>query len=99
MNEIRTVFVCGQLGRMDELWLPTLRTDTPQQGIELAVKLSRLGMMLSQVSEEISQASWSSKNFTPAESIAAAHVIAVNFQTIAIANEWWRQLRTRARSR
>lgn len=72
---------------MDELWLPTLKTDTPQAGFELAVKLSRLGMMVSQSSEESPPA----QRPGPAHLIAAAHVIALNFQTIAAANDWWRR--------
>lgn len=75
---------------MDEVWLPTLETDTPQEGIELAVKLSRLGMMLSQTSNHIDNDSRAAKNLSPAQLIAAAHVIALNFQTIAAANDWWR---------
>jgi len=33
---------------LDESWLPTLNTNTPQKGFELAVKLSRLAVMVSQ---------------------------------------------------
>jgi hypothetical protein len=74
---------------LDEIWLPTLSTNTPQEGFELAVKLSRLAVMVAQ--------SYDSQP-TPiqrdggSEVIGAAHVIALNFQTIAAANDWWRHL-------
>lgn len=72
---------------LDEVWLPTLNTNTPQEGFELAVKLSRLTIMLAQ----------SYDNDTPMQRddasplIGAAQVIALNFQTIAAANDWWRR--------
>jgi hypothetical protein len=75
---------------MDDLWLPTLKTDTPQEGIELAVKLSDLGFMLCQSSDESCQASRATDKYTRSQLIAAAHVIALNFQTVAAANDWWR---------
>jgi Hexameric tyrosine-coordinated heme protein (HTHP) len=73
----------------DEIWLPTLNTNTPQEGFELAVKLSRLALMVAQSYDDDSQR-------TPIQQdrafqlIGAAHVIALNFQTIAAANDWWR---------
>jgi hypothetical protein len=75
---------------MDDLWLPTLKTDTPQEGIELAVKLSDLGYMLYQSSDDGRQGPRTSEKYTRSQLIAAAHVIALNFQTIAAANDWWR---------
>jgi hypothetical protein len=72
---------------LDETWLPTLSTNTPQEGFELAVKLSRLAVMVAQSCDDDSQP------VQPGDSsqlIGAAHVIALNFQTIAAANDWWR---------
>jgi hypothetical protein len=83
---------------MDDIWLPTLQTDSPQEGIELAVKLSRLGMMLSQSSNDIDKESRGSKTLSSAQLIAAAHVIALNFQTIAAANDGWRHESARRNS-
>jgi hypothetical protein len=79
----------------DDLWLPTLKTETPQEGIELALKLSDLGYMLCQSSDESLQASRTNEKYTRSQLIAAAHVIAVNFQTIAAANDWWRHRTSR----
>jgi hypothetical protein len=76
--------------KKNDLWLPTLKTDTPQDGIELAVKLSDLGFMVSQGTENSRPSQRNKQNYTHGQRIAAAHVIALNFQTIAAANNWWR---------
>jgi hypothetical protein len=75
---------------MNDLWLPTLKTETPQDGIELAVKLSDLGFLVSQRSEASHLSLSTTRKYTPSQLIAAAHVIALNFQTVAAANDWWR---------
>ena len=74
--------------KMDDLWLPTLKTGTPQDGIELAIKLSDLGFMVSQRSEDNRLTPQTIRKYTHSQLIAAAHVIALNFQTIATANNW-----------
>ena len=75
---------------MEESWLPTLNTDTPQEGFELAVKLTRLSMMVSQTSEEDGRGPRPVERDSATQLIQIAHVIALNFQTIAAANDWWR---------
>jgi hypothetical protein len=76
---------------MDDLWLSTLQTVTPQEGFELAAKLSQLGMLLSQPADDVGKGSPADRPTTRTQLIAAAHVIALNFQTIATANDWWRR--------
>ncbi|MGV9013478.1 MAG: hexameric tyrosine-coordinated heme protein [Flavobacteriales bacterium] len=74
-----------------ETWLTTLVTETPQQGYELAIKMARMGVKYTQPSDE------ARKRMRPeyaenADSLtAASHVIAVNFQTVAVANDYWRK--------
>jgi hypothetical protein len=75
---------------MDELWLPTLKTATPQAGFELAIKLARHGVKATQPSDEIRTHLRAAYDHDAGQLIAASHVIAVNFQTIAAANNWWR---------
>jgi len=75
---------------LDEIWLPTLNTNTPQEGFELAVKLSRLAMMIAQSYDDDSQQTRPIQRDGDSQLIRAAHVIALNFQTIAAANDWWR---------
>lgn len=74
---------------MDEK-LSTLKTATPQEGFELAVKLARLAVKLTQPSEEILTQLRTAYAEDAAQLIAASHVVAVNFQTVAAANNWWR---------
>ena len=76
---------------LNEIWLPTLNTNTPQEGFELAVKLSRLAMMIAQSYDDDSQPTCPTQRDGASQLVGAAHVIALNFQTIAAANDWWRQ--------
>ena len=75
---------------MTEPWLPSLMTKTPQEGFELAITLSRRGVKYTQPDMN------TLKKLRPeyADSAdgltAASQVIAINFQTIAAANNYWR---------
>jgi len=71
-------------------WLPTLITDTPEEGFELAITLSRKGVGYTQTSPEV-RAELRGGYAHDADALtAASHVIAVNFQTVAAANNYWR---------
>ena len=76
---------------MSDIWLPGLITETPQQGFELAITLSRRGVKYTQPDVD------TLKKLRPdyansAEALtAASHVVAVNFQTVAAANNYWRK--------
>ncbi|MEO7587136.1 MAG: hexameric tyrosine-coordinated heme protein [Arachnia sp.] len=71
-------------------WLTTLTTSTPEEGFELAIKLSRMGVKYTQPDMEVL------KRLRPeyandADGLtAASHVVALNFQTVAAANDYWR---------
>lgn len=75
---------------MTDTWLTSLITATPQEGFELAITLSRRGVKYTQPDPEML------KKLRPdyaesADSLtAASQVIAVNFQTVAAANNYWR---------
>ncbi len=75
---------------MADAWLSSLITKTPQEGFELAITLSRRGVKYTQPDVEVL------KKLRPeyAESAdaltAASHVVALNFQTVAAANNYWR---------
>ncbi|ASP17134.1 hexameric tyrosine-coordinated heme protein [Neisseria sp. 23W00296] len=74
----------------DQPWLTTLITDTPQAGFELAVTLSRRGVKTTQPDVEVLK-QLRSVYANDADSLtAASQVIAINFQTIAAANNYWR---------
>ena len=71
-------------------WLTSLKTDTPQEGFELAIKLSQKGVEYTQPSEKIRQKLRPKYSRDADSLIAASHVIATNFQTIAAANNYWK---------
>ncbi len=73
-----------------ETWLPSLITATPQEGFELALKLSRMAVKYTQPSADV-RAKLREDYAEDAEAlIASSHVVAVNFGTIAAANGYWR---------
>jgi hypothetical protein len=68
----------------------TLITSTPEEGFALALRLSRLGVTETQPDRDVLHAQ-RPHYATDAEAlIAASHVAAVHFQTIAAANDYWR---------
>lgn len=75
---------------MSDLWLETLITDTPQQGFELAITLSRRGVKYTQPDTEVLHKLRPQYANDPDSLTAASQVIAIHFQTIAAANNYWR---------
>ncbi|MBP9217517.1 MAG: hexameric tyrosine-coordinated heme protein [Sterolibacterium sp.] len=75
---------------MSDTWLPTLITDTPQAGFELAITLSRRGVKYTQPDVSVLQKLRPQYAEDAAGLTAASQVIAINFQTIAAANNYWR---------
>lgn len=75
---------------MSDQWLTTLITDTPQAGFELAITLSRRGVKYTQPDTEVLH-SLRPNYAGDADSLtAASQVVALNFQTVAAANNYWR---------
>jgi hypothetical protein len=68
----------------------SLKTDTPQAGFDLAVKLARMGVQTTQPDDSVRSQLRSAYDHDAAQQLAASHVIAVHFQTIAAANAYWR---------
>ena len=75
---------------MAEKWLNSLQTEDPQSGFELALKLSRMGVKYTQPSDEVRSKLRSSYAENADSLTAASQVVAINFQTIAAANNYWR---------
>jgi len=75
---------------MAEIWLPSLKTATPQEGFELATKLARLGVKLTQPSAEVRDKLRAAYEQDAAQLIASSQVIAIHYQTVAAANNYWR---------
>lgn len=68
----------------------TLVTETPEEGFALAVKLAQKGVEVTQPSEEIRKTLRPTYSRNADSLTAASHVIAVHFQTVAAANNYWR---------
>ena len=75
---------------MTDIWLSSLRTATPQQGFDLAVKMARVGVKLTQPSAEIRDRLRADYAEDTTQLIASSQVIAIHFQTVAAANDYWR---------
>lgn len=80
----------GFEGKHMEKWLDSLITNTPQEGFELAIKLARMGVKYTQPSAQIRE-ELRGKYEKDADSLTfASQVVAVHYQTIAAANNYWR---------
>lgn len=70
-------------------WLTTLITETPEEGFQLAIKLSRMGVKTAQPNDDV-RAKLREVYENDADSLTAvSHVVAVNFQTVSAANGYW----------
>lgn len=76
---------------MSEQWLTTLITETPQEGFELAITLSRRGVKSTQPDPEVLHKLRPEYANDAAGLTAASQVIAINFQTVAAANNYWKK--------
>ena len=75
---------------MTDAWLPSLITATPQDGFELAITLSRRGVKYTQPDPETMKKLRPEYANSADGLTAASQVIAINFQTVAAANHYWR---------
>ena len=73
-----------------EIWLPSLQTATPQEGYELAIKLSRMGVKSTQPDIEVLKKLRPEYANDATGLTMASHVISVNFQTVSVANNYWK---------
>jgi hypothetical protein len=69
----------------------SLMTDTPQEGRELAIHLARGSIRAIQPDGEMLKAGRLKYADDPDSLIDAARVIAVEFATVAAANNYWRE--------
>ena len=76
---------------MADVWLPSLQASTAQEGFELAIKLSRMGVKYTQPSEEVRSRLRPEYEQNADSLIASSQVIAIHFQTIAAANGYWKR--------
>ncbi|MBS1488248.1 MAG: hexameric tyrosine-coordinated heme protein [Bacteroidetes bacterium] len=74
-----------------EVWLHSLLTSTPQEGRELAIKMARKSIAAIQTDAEVRKKLRNDYAHDTAQLIASANVIALEFQTIAQANNYWKK--------
>ncbi len=75
---------------MADTWLTSLQTATPQEGYELAIKLSRMAIKYTQPSAEVRDKLRPEYGEDADALIAVSQVVATNFQTVAAANGYWK---------
>jgi len=68
----------------------SLITATPEEGFQLAITLARKGVTETQPDKEILKELRTAYAHDPNSLISSSQVIAIFFQTIAEANEYWR---------
>lgn len=72
-------------------WLPTLITQTPEEGFDLAIKLSRIAVKKTQPDDAV-RTRLRPDYANNADSLTmASQVVATNFQTVAKANDYWKK--------
>ena len=75
---------------MTDSWLPTLLTETPEEGYALAVRLSRTAVKFTQPSAEVRERVRADYADDFNALIAISQVVATNFHTVSVANGYWR---------
>ncbi len=73
-----------------ESWLPSLITETPEKGFDLAIKLSRIAVKKTQPDDAVRLSLREVYEKDADALIASSQVVAINFQTVAAANGYWR---------
>jgi len=68
----------------------TLIVATPEEGFQLAIALARKGVTETQPDKEVLKKLRPAYAHDPDSLIAASQVVAIHFQTIAAANNYWR---------
>ncbi|WP_299793941.1 hexameric tyrosine-coordinated heme protein [uncultured Marivita sp.] len=71
-------------------WLPSLITATPEEGYDLAVKLSRVAIKMTQPDAAVRDRLRPEYAEDAKSLIAVSQVIATHFATISAANHYWR---------
>lgn len=71
-------------------WLPSLLTDTPAQGFDLAVSMAREAVTTTQTDTDVLFALRPNYSRDPQSLIDVSGVVARYFAIVAEANEYWR---------
>ncbi len=71
-------------------WLPSLITKTPAEGYDLAVKLARVAVKMTQPDAAMREKLRPVYAADADSLIASSQVVATHFATVAAANGYWR---------
>lgn len=74
----------------NDVWLESLITKTPQEGRELAILMARKTIGAIQSDPEVKKKLREKYANDSAQLIASAEVVAIEFRTVAEANNYWR---------
>jgi hypothetical protein len=72
-------------------WMPSLITKTPSEGYDLAVKLARAAIRMTQPDAEVRTRLRPEYAEESGALIAVSQVVATHFATVAAANGYWRE--------
>ena len=72
------------------IWLPTLKTATPQDGYDLAIRMARAAIKMTQPDSEVRDKLRPVYAENADALIASGQVVATHFATVAAANDYWR---------
>jgi len=70
-------------------WLPTLKTASPQEGYELAVRMARVAIKMTQPDADVREKLRPVYAESADALIASSQVVATHFATVAAANDYW----------
>ena len=73
-------------------WLPTLKTATPEDGFDLAVRLARVAVKATQPDAAVRDRLRPEYAEDAGALIAVSQVVATHFATVAAANDYWKTL-------
>ncbi len=79
------------LAQEDETWLPSLVTETPQAGFDLAVSMARRAVKTTQPDVETLMQLRPAYSHDADSLIGVSGVVAAYFATIAAANDYWKE--------
>lgn len=72
-------------------WIPSLQTETPEEGFDLAIKMSRMAVKITQPDDD-ARTRMRPDYANSADSLTQVSlVVATNFNTVAQANGFWRK--------
>lgn len=74
----------------DSSWLPTLITETPEEGFALAITMARKAVTTTQTDVDTLHKLRPAYSHDPDSLIEVSGVVATYFATVAEANDYWR---------